>query len=257
MADAMGNYSLSDLSAVLGKDGAFGGNGSWLIMLLIFFLFFRNGNGFGNAFGEVSTPAATESSVRSILENQGTDKILSAIQGNSAAISQLAQSTGIGFEQMQNALCGVKTAIIETANATNLSVKELGTQLALGNAQVTSTLQAACSQLGVQMLNGFNAQNIQMLQGFNGIDKTLCDVKSAVAADFAALQYQAEKNTSSLIQAGNANTDRILQYLTTDKIANLNTELALCRSQISQFEQTQNIVSQLKGSCGCNCGCNA
>jgi hypothetical protein len=94
-----------------------------------------------------------------------------------------------------------------------------------------------------------------MLQGFNGTDKTLCDIKSAVAADFAALQYQAEKNTSSLIQAGNANTDRILQYLTTDKIANLNTELALARGQISQFEQTQSIVNQLKGSCGCNCGC--
>ena len=259
MADTMGGYSLSDLSAVLGKDGAFGGNGSWLIMLLIFFLFFRNGNGFGNGFGEVSTPAATESSVRSILENQGTDKILSAIQGNASAISQLAQSTGIGFEQMQNALCGVKTAIIETANATNLSVKELGTQLAMGNAQITAVLQNCCCTVGQKIDAVGNQLGVSMLQGFNGVDKTLCDVKSAVAADFAALQYQAEKNTSSLIQAGNANTDRILAYLTNDKIANLNTELALARAEISQKDQTATIIAQLKGSCGCNtcsCGCN-
>lgn len=258
MADM--NYSLSDLSALMNKDGAFGGNsGSWLVMLLIFFLFFRNGNGFGGDFGNVATPAATQESVRSVLENQSTDKILSAIQGNAGAISQLAQSTGIGFEQMQNALCGVKTAIIETSNATNLSVKDLATQIAMGNANITSTLQSCCCNVAQKLSDATNQLNVNMLQGFNATDKTLCDIKSTVAADFASLQFQAEKNTSALIQAGNANTDRILQYLTTDKIANLNTELALARSQISQFEQTQSIVSQLKNSCGCNtcsCGCN-
>lgn len=258
MADTMGmggGYSLSDLSAVLGKDGAFGGNGSWLIMLLIFFLFFRNGSGFGGNFGEIGTQAATQDSVRSILENQSSDKIIAAINNNGNAISQLAQSTGFSFDQMNQAISNVRTAIIETANATNLSVKDLATQLAMGNAQITAALQNCCCTVGQKIDAVGNQLGVTMLQGFNATDKTLCDVKSAVAADFAALQYQAEKNTSSLIQAGNANTDRILQYLTTDKIANLNTELALARGQISQFEQTQNIVSQLKGSCGCNCGC--
>ena len=249
MADTMGGYSLSDLSAVMGKDGVFGGgSGSWLVMLLIFFLFFRNGNGFGGDFGNVATPAATESSVRSILENQGTDKILAAIQGNAGAISQLAQSTGIGFEQMQNALCGVKTAILETSAATNLSIKDVQAAIASGNANVISTLQAACSQLGVQMLNGFNAQNIQMLQGFNGIDKTLCDIR-----------YANEKNTSAIIASGTANTERILDYLNQTKLDELNRELALARAEISQKDQTAAIVAQLKGSCGCNtcsCGCN-
>lgn len=254
MADM--NYSLADLGAVLGKDGAFGGNGSWLIMLLIFFLFFRNGSGFGGNFGDVSTPAATEASVRSILENQGTDKILSAVQGNSAAISQLAQSTGIGFEQMQNALCGVKTAIIETANATNLSVKDVQNAIVMGNAQVISTLQTACSQLGVQMLNGFNAQNIQMLTGFNQTDKTLCDIKSTVAADFAALQYQNERNYNSLVQVGNENTNKILGYLTQTKIDELNRDLTLAQTEISQRNQTDTLLSKLGNSCGCGCGCS-
>lgn len=257
MADMTnGGYSLSDLSAVLGgKDGMFGGagGGSWIVMLLIFFLFFRNGgNGwggdFGNVFSNVATPAATQESVRSILEGQSSDRILQGLNGNREAIAQLSQATGIGFEQMQNALCGVKTAIIETANATNLSVKDLSTQLAMGNANIVSTLQATCNQLGVQMLNGFNAQNIQMLQGFNGIDKTLCDIR-----------YANEKNTSAIIASGTANTERILDYLNQTKLDELNRELALARAEISQKDQTAAIVAQLKGSCGCNtcsCGCN-
>ena len=255
MADAMGNYSLSDLSAVLGgREGMFGntGGGSWIVMLLIFFLFFRNGNSwggdFGNVFSNVATPAATQESVRSILEGQSSDRILQGLNGNREAIAQLSQATGIGFEQMQNALCGVKTAIIETANATNLSVKDLSTQLAMGNANIVSTLQSTCSQLGVQMLNGFNAQNIQMLQGFNGIDKTLCDIR-----------YANEKNTSAIIASGTANTERILDYLNQTKLDELNRELALARAEISQKDQTAAIVAQLKGRWGCNtcsCGCN-
>lgn len=248
MADAMGNsYSLSDLSAVLGgRDGMFGsGNGgSWLVMLLIFFLFFRNGNGFGNNFGEIGTQAATQDSVRNILENQSSDRLMSAVQGNSAAISQLAQSTGIGFEQLQNALCNVRAAIIETANATNLSVKDVQTQLALGNSQIISAMQNSCSQLATQMLNGFNAQNVAFLQGINSLDKSLCDIR-----------YNAEKNATAIIQAGNDNTNKILQAIVTDRFNTLQTDLALARSQISQLEQTQSIVNQLKNSCGCNCGC--
>ena len=257
MADTMGGYSLSDLSAIMGRDGAFGGNsGSWLVMLLIFFLFFRNGaNGFGGDFGGVTTPAATQESVRSILENQGTEKILNAIEGNNAAISQLAQSTGLSFSQMNDAICGVKTAIIETANATNLSVKDVQTQIALGNSNVISALQNCCCQmqtrigdsisnLSTQMLNGFDAQNVAFLNGVNSIDKTLCDIR-----------YANEKNTSAIIASGTANTERILDYLNQTKLDELNRELSLARAEISQKDQTAAIVAQLKGSCGCNCGC--
>ena len=260
MADTMGGYSLSDLSAVMGKDGMFGGGaGSWLVMLLIFFLFFRNGNGFGGDFGNVATPAATQESVRSILEGQGSDRILAAVHGSTEAVSQLAQSTGLSFSQMNEAICGVKTAIIETANATNLSVKSVETQIAMGNANIISALQNCCCQMQTKVSDAVNQLNVNMLTGFNATDKTLCDIKSAVAADFAALQYQNEKNTSSLIQAGAANTAKILDFLTTDKLASLQTDLALAKAEISQRDQTASIVAQLKGSCGCNtcsCGCN-
>ena len=259
MAD-MGNFSLSDLAAVTNKDGMFGGGaGSWLVMLLIFFLFFRNGNGFSNDFGTVPTQAATQDSVRNVLSNIETSKILEAVQGNSAAISQLAQSTGIGFSEMQNALGNVRTTIIETANATNLSVKDVQTQIALGNSNVISALQNCCCQmqtrigdsisnLSTQMLNGFDAQNVAFLNGVNSIDKTLCDIR-----------YANEKNTSAIIASGTANTERILDYLNQTKLDELNRELSLARAEISQKDQTAAIVAQLKGSCGCNtcsCGCN-
>ena len=147
----------------------------------------------------------------------------------------------------------------ETANATNLSVKGVETAIALGNANVISTLQSCCcnvaqkvsdsmNSLSTQMLNGFDAQNVAFLNGVNSIDKTLCDIR-----------YANEKNTSAIIASGTANTERILDYLNQTKLDELNRELSLARAEISQKDQTAAIVAQLKGSCGCNtcsCGCN-
>ena len=113
-----------------------------------------------------------------------------------------------------------------------------------GNSQIISAMQNSCSQLATQMLNGFNAQNVAFLQGINSLDKSLCDIR-----------YNAEKNATAIIQAGNDNTNKILQAIVTDRFNTLQTDLALARSQISQLEQTQNIVNQLKNSCGCGCGC--
>ena len=255
MADMTnGGYSLSDLSAVLGgRDGMFGsGNGgSWLVMLLIFFLFFRNGGnwgGFSADSGLVGTPAATQDSVRNVLSNIETSKILDAIQGNSAAISQLAQSTGIGFSEMQNALGNVRTTIIETANATNLSIKDLGTQLALGNSTLLSTIQSVGCNIAQKISDSTNQINMNLLQGFNSVDKVLCDIR-----------FNNEKNTSAIIASGTANTNRIIDYLNQTKLDELNRDLSLARAEISQKDQTAAIVAQLKGSCGCNtcsCGCN-
>ena len=247
MAEMGNSYSLADLGAVLGnKDGMFGGNGaSWIVMLLIFFLFFRNGgNGFGGDFGTVPTQAATQDSVRNVLSNIETSKILDAIQGNAGAISQLAQSTGIGFSEMQNALGNVRTTILETANATNLSVKDLATQAAMGNANILSALQNCCCTVGQKIDAVGNQLGVTMLQGFNGVDKTLCDIR-----------YANEKNTSAIIASGTANTERILDYLNQTKLDELNRELSLARAEISQKDQTAAIVAQLKNSCGCGCGC--
>ena len=67
-----GNYSLSDIAAVSGRnDGMFGGDGNWgawIILFLLFGMFGRGGwGGFGGGNNE---PCATQSDVRSAVDQQ-------------------------------------------------------------------------------------------------------------------------------------------------------------------------------------------
>ena len=86
------------------------------------------------------------------------------------------------------------------------------------------------------------------------------------------------KNTSDIVNAGNANTQRIIDAITADKIDSLRTELQSAQLQLSNNAQTQTLVNQLKpvpvpayltcspytayptgnifgNACGCGCGC--
>lgn len=98
MAD-MG-YSLSDLKAVMGDSEGFGSGGNSALWLILLFFLFGGRNGWGNTISEVATRAASEDSVRTVIDNQSEQNLLAAIYGNKDAITSLAQSMGTGFDRM-------------------------------------------------------------------------------------------------------------------------------------------------------------
>lgn len=211
MAD-MG-YSLSDLRAAVGGDGfgdGFGGN-AWWILILLFFM--RGGNWDNNCMSKVGVSPATEADVQRILANQSEQDVLRAIEGERDAIGRLAETLNADFRTMEQCCCATKQLILETTNQLGISVKELGTQIALGNQNILTKMGECCCEI-----------KTLMLQGFNGVDKTLCSlntnmlqgfssVNTSVERGFSNLGFLAEKNTNAIIQAGHADTDRILQAM--------------------------------------------
>ena len=59
-------------------------------------------------------------------------------------------------------------------------------------------------------------------------------------------RYLNEKQTCDIINAANANTQRIIDMYTSDKIDTLNRKLAVAEGQLSNYAQTNAIVSALK-----------
>lgn len=133
------------------------------------------------------------------------------------------------------------------------------------------------------MTNGFANVQQSLCQGFNGIQREVAnlgfDLQSCCCQTQRAIDgvnYNMAKNTCDIIQAGNANTQRIIDFLTSDKISSLQSENAALTAQLSQNAQTASIVSQLRpcpvpayitcspfesvygfgtGRNGCNSGC--
>lgn len=106
------------------------------------------------------------------------------------------------------------------------------------NATVTNGFagvnNAVCT-LGYQNQAGFNALSTQLAQ-------CCCDTRSAIAD----VKYANERNTCDIIQASNANTRAILDYLTGEKISALQAENSGLKAQISNDRQSAYLLNELK-----------
>lgn len=83
------------------------------------------------------------------------------------------------------------------------------------------------------------------LQMQNWINQGFAGINSELAGCCCQTQRLIERSTSDIIQASNANTQRILDYLCAEKISGLQAENVSLKGQISNYNQTAAIVSAL------------
>lgn len=266
-----GGYSLSDFAAVTrgNEDGMFGGGSALgiLVLLFLFMGFLGRGGLWGNnaqeVMSKVGVDAATQSQVSDLSSRVSQDAILGAISGNKDAINSLAQ----------NLCCSTNTITQAITAASNMSQQSFS-QLSANVAQCCCTIRSEMAQgfngLNTMLLTQTNGLNTTLLQGFNGVDKAMCsngyamsqgfnNINNALVSGFAQIGYQAAQNTNQIIQSNEKNADKILQWLTTSQISELQTKLSDAKSEISQANQTAAILAAIRGNgCPCNntsCGC--
>lgn len=135
--------------------------------------------------------------------------------GAQGAITRSDLCSEFAFNDLQRAVAGVNTGLCDGFYAMNTS-----------------------------LLNGFNGTNTAMLQGFNGIQSGMTqlgyqmqDCCCNVRSDIKDLSYQNAKNTCDIIQSAHNDTDRIINFLTQDKIASLQAENQTLKFAASQANQ--------------------
>lgn len=245
--------SLADIAAVTNKnDGAFGGEGGWWVLIILFALFGGwGGNGFGGGggrmfgdYGQFAT-AASQQEILFGQRFQGLDNKIDRI-GNGIADATFALNNTI-----QN---GFSSAELSRANSQASLVGVLN--------NMAMTEQKCCCDTQRAIENGFANTNYNL------------------ATQACATNTQIGNSTRDIIDSQNANTRAILdalneqQLATKDaKIADLTAEVGKLQLAASQSAQNNYIVSQLRMptpvpaysvpnpfasyGCGYGCGCNA
>jgi hypothetical protein len=114
------------------------------------------------------------------------------------------------------------------------------------------------------LCDGFYALNTSNLQGFNGVGAAITDVGYQMKdcccttnRNIDAVRYENAKNTCDIITAGTLNTrdiidsqnqgfQRILDFMTNDKIESLRSELQAAQLQLGNVAQTNTIIDALR-----------
>lgn len=115
--------------------------------------------------------------------------------------------------------------------------RDLQLAQAQGFADVQQTLCQGFSGLNQTFSNsicnlGYNVQN-----GFNGVSRQIGDCCCEIKTELLHNRYLNEKQTCDIIQAGNANTQRIIDQMNAKEVQELRDKLQAANLQISQLNQ--------------------
>ena len=134
--------------------------------------------------------------------------------------------------------------------------------------------------LNNSIMSGFRRYNAHVTLMLTTLQRlVLCSKICETNRNIDAVRYENAKNTCDIIQAGHNDADKIIAYLTNEKISALQTELQSAQLALQNNAQTQTLINALKptpipayitcspyqavnygfgfgNSCGCGCGNN-
>ena len=119
------------------------------------------------------------------------------------------------------------------------------------------------SQMQNFINQGFAGLNSTIMSGFHGVDNAVCTLGYQTQAGFNSLSHQISdcccqvsraidgvnynmaKNTCDIIQANTANTQRVIDFLTNEKIEALRAENTALKGRISNDAQSAYLIDKL------------
>lgn len=207
-----GNCSTTDsnfLLASMMNGGGFGGNGNWLWVIFLFFLYplMRNGGFWGNnGFGENGNLGSLGNLVNN---DAGRELLMQAINGNNAAIRDLANMTGAQASQIQQAICGVNNSITQLGGQVGMTGQQVINAIQLGNQGLASQLAQCCCDLRTAVTTDNYENQIATLQQTQVLSDATRSVGDKVTQGFCDTAYATREQTCQLGQAIQGSTQTI------------------------------------------------
>lgn len=241
------------------------------------------GGGYGHGYGAAPATTAVASDIVlnpafQSLQNQiqtlsaagSTNAVQDQLQDLAIAQQQTSAAVNTNIDAVTRDLLNGQAAV-QTAQAANnyttlTSINGLGNQITAAqnqgalqnlnsfNGLTTTTLEgfnssaAAAAQTQLQNLNAFNNQTVTMLQGFNSNANAVQNsTNQIIAQGNAAAMAQAECCCAikSLITSDGNTTRQLINDL---NVQNLRDQLAAANNQVSNYQQNQFLIANLKGS---------
>ena len=133
------------------------------------------------------------------------------------------------------------SAVLSNLNDIILGQAQMQNFINQGFNGVQNTLTTSFANLNTNLCSlGYNQSQL-----VNGLSRELADCCCSTKGAIADVKYANERNTYSIIEATNANTRAILDFLTNEKIEGLRAENVALKGRISDDYQADRIISKL------------
>lgn len=195
-----------------------------------------------------------ESLRNQMADNQNSNLLMGAIQGNGNDLKMLASNLNCDFNALQNSICGIQAGIQQLGGQVGFSAERVINAISQGNLQMTIALKDCCCQTQQNIIkmgydNQLGQKDIvnQMQQGFSytntGIERAASN-----------LGFQMQQDKCDIIRSGENNMQRIIDTLTGHWSQEQANEIQDLKFKNSQLQQNIYLANLMNGGCGCGAG---
>lgn len=248
-------------------------NGSWVWVIFLFFLMGWGRNGWGNGFGG-NGQGEGNFLAGQLANDTGRDLLMSAIQGNGTAISQLASNLNCDINAVQGSLNQLQSAICGVGNQVGLSSQQVIAAINSGNCQLATQISDCCCGVRDAIARQGYENQLATVNQTNTLQGAINFVNSSVERGFASTNYATADQTCQIKQAIAESTAQILAGQKAAEFREIQREVQQLRDERSQYQmsallqqQSQNIINTVRpcptpafltcnpwSTCGCGYG---
>jgi len=245
-----------------------GGMGGWNnpFIYLVWMMFAnRMWNNEGNS---PAVNAQLDSLRTQMSDNQNSNQILAAINGNGADLRSLSNNLNCDFNTLQTAICGVKSAIEQVSGVVGYSAESVKNAILLGDQNIMSKMCECCcntqqsilkmgydNQLATerqtnvlqsQLAANHSADQLQDCQYHGATMSRIDQLANGIQTGFAQIGYNQQQNLTSILQNNTANTQRIIDTLNNHWSSDLQQKYQDAKLELSQLNQNATLIAALK-----------
>lgn len=259
MANRDNNNPLAMAAMMRDRDDADMWNNPFAYMMMMGVMKWMYGDNWNNRDNGADVQRAEiqsqiESLRNQMADNQNSNLLMGAIQGNGNDLKMLASNLNCDFNALQNSICGIQAGIQQLGGQVGFSAERVINAISQGNLQMTIALKDCCCQTQQNIIkmgydNQLGQKDIvnQMQQGFSytntGIERAASN-----------LGFQLQQDKCDIIRAGENNTQRIIDTLTGHWSQEQANEIQDLKFKNSQLQQNIYLANLMNGGCGCGAG---
>ena len=247
-ANMRGNGNYDPMYAAMMNGGANAWNNPmYLVWMMFASAWMGGGNGFGwgNNGGAAANSQQLQNIQNQMADNHSTDLLMQAVNNNADATRQLATSLNASFDQVNQAICGVRSAIAQNNGDIKLAAEKMLNGVTMASANLGFQIQNTGCGIKTEILNqGYQNQlnncnqTNQIQQGFNA-------TQNVIQNGFTSIGYQIQTAANNIRQADCDNTQKILDYLVNSKQLDQATTIQQLRDEVGRLTQTQQLLNAI------------
>lgn len=244
------------VAAMMNNNRGYGdgfGNSAWWIIILLIFGWGGFGNGFGGGFGGRGSAQGLADLGSLVNSDAGRELLMSAIQGNGTAISQLASTVHCDQNALMGAIQNLSTQLCSIGNQVGMSGQQIINAVQAGNSALASQLASCCCDVRNAITTQGYENQLATVNQTNTLQGAINFVNSSVERGFSSTNFETQRQTCDITKAIADSTAQILAGQKAAEFREIQREVNQLRDERTQYQmsallqqQSQNLINTIR-----------